>query len=73
MVTVAWTDLNVDGRRLENVIKWCYSMIYSEQPIPGDRLGYVDRLVKLTHEKREIIETIMNVRNVVKKLEKIQA
>ena len=71
-MTIAWTDLNVDGRRLENVIKWCYAMIYSEQAIPGDRLGYVDRLIKLTHEKREIIETIMGVRKIVKKLEKIQ-
>ncbi len=70
-MTIAWTDLNVDGRRLENVIKWCYANIYSEKPL-GDRLGYVDRLIKLTHEKREIIETIMGVRKIVKKLEKIQ-
>ena len=71
-MSVAWTDLNVDGRRLENVIKWCYSHIYSEQPL-GDRLGYVDRLIRLTHEKREIVETIMGVRKMVKKLEKIHA
>ena len=65
-----WADLNRDGRRLERIIKLMETRMKSE---PVAELAYLDRLIKLTHEKREVVETVMGVKKLVRKLEKTYA
>ncbi len=62
-----WADLNRDGRRLERIIKHMETKYKNN---PGLELAYINTLVKLTHEKREIVELVMSVKMLVKKLEK---
>lgn len=69
MVTTDWTDLNRDGRRLETLIKMCNSHVHSELD-HARKLGYLDRLIKLTHQKKEIVEIIMGLKGMLTKLEK---
>ena len=62
-------DLDSDGRRVEATIKWCYRMIFSDnENIIGDRLGYVDRFLKCTHEKRELVEQVTGIKKIMKRL-----
>ena len=72
MVSTDWLDLNRDGRRTENVIKWCYAHIYSDSEMIADRLSYVDRFEKLTARKQSLVETVMGVKKIIKRLEKTQ-
>ena len=69
MVTTDWSDLNRDGRRLEALIKMCNSHVHSELD-HARKLGYLDRLIKLTHQKTEIVEIIMGMKGMLAKLEK---
>ena len=62
-----WADLNRDGRRLERIIKLMETKMKDN---PQLELSYIDRLIKLTHEKKEIVDTVMGVKKLVRKLEK---
>ncbi len=66
-MNTSWADLNKDGRRLERIIK---QMDTKMKLYPDLELAYLDRLLKCTHEKREIVEIVFSVKKLVKKLEK---
>ena len=65
-----WADLNRDGRRLERLIKWCESNLETELDL-GRKFGYFDRLLKATHEKREIVDIVLGVKKLRKEAEKL--
>ncbi len=59
---VAWSDLNKDGIRLEKIIKFCNTMAMRESNDDMLCLAYIDRLLKATHQKTIVVETVLNVR-----------
>lgn len=69
MTSTTWADLNRDGRRLERIIK----QMDTKQAKEIDatlRFGYIDRLIKATHTKVAIAETVLNVKSVLKEAKK---
>lgn len=67
IMNTKWADLNKDGRRLERIIK---QMETKMNMYPNLELAYIDRIVKLTHEKIEVVCIVTGVKKLVKKLEK---
>ena len=61
-MTVAWSDLNKDGQRLERIIKQCETKFNQYTQDDDLRLAYLDRLLKATHQKTIVVETVLNVR-----------
>ncbi len=59
---VAWSDLNQDGKRCEKIIKFCMTRAMNEKNDDVMCLAYIDRLLKATHQKTLIVETVLNVR-----------
>jgi hypothetical protein len=55
-----WTDLYTDGRRLERIIK---SMDTKQANCTDEslKLAYIDRLIKTTNTKVNIVKIILNV------------
>jgi hypothetical protein len=63
----SWSNLNRDGRRLEQIIKFCYTMSMDNEKGDSDvRLSYIDRLLKATHEKVEIAKVVTAVDKLLK-------
>ena len=58
MVTTAWSDLNKDGRRLESLLKEMNTKFWKAD---NDlmQLAYVDRIIKATHEKVAIANSVL--------------
>lgn len=69
MPTTDWSDLNRDGRRLESIIKHCYTKFKKEKD-PILALAYVDRINKTTQNKAEIAKIVLRVREIIKDAEK---
>lgn len=75
---VKWTDLNIDGRRLDTIIKQCYTKCQTPRKkrgaeglcrpdLPEDiKLAYMDRLIKATLAKHRLIETVLGVKQLLK-------
>ena len=64
-----WSDLNKDGRRLEKIILQMDTKI-AKTKNDDLKLAYIDRLIKATHVKAGIAETVLNVRNILKAAQK---
>ena len=64
-----WTDLNKDGRRLNRIIRQLESKIKNET---NDelKLAYIDRLIKCTHEKTQLVQIVLGVKEFLKKAKK---
>ena len=65
MVTTAWSDLNKDGRRLESLLKEMNTKFWKAD---NDlmQLAYVDRIIKATHEKVAIANSVLAVKQLLK-------
>lgn len=69
-----WTDLNQDGKRLERLIKMLDTRVNPSrkrknvpEPLPDEiKLAYIDRIVKLTHEKKAIVDMVLGVNTLLK-------
>ena len=65
MVTTAWSDLNKDGRRLEALLKEMNTKFWLEKD-PSMQLSYIDRIIKATHEKVAIANSVLAVKQLLK-------
>ena len=60
-----WTDLNKDGRRLNRIIRQLESKIKHEAS-DEMKLAYIDRIIKCTHEKFQLAQTVLGVKEILK-------
>jgi len=60
-----WTDLNKDGRRLNRIIRQLESKIKNETS-DEMKLAYIDRIIKATHEKSQLAQIILGVKEILK-------
>ena len=77
-VSVKWADLNLDGKRLDNIIKQCYTKCQTPRKRRGKpglvrnelseeyKLAYMDRCIKATVAKARIAETVLGVKQLLK-------
>lgn len=68
-----WTDLNRDGKRLDKVIKICYNRILNKKGLEVDDaviLGYIAALNRTTHEKTNLVTTVLGVRQALEEYKK---
>ena len=72
--STAWSDLNKDGKRLERIIKQMDTNQKKEsiKDTPNVQLqfAYIDRLIKATHLKVSIAETVLNVKGILQQAKK---
>ena len=64
-----WTDLNKDGRRLNRIIRQLESKIKNESS-DELQLAYIDRIIKCTHEKSQLTQTVLGVKELLKEAKK---
>lgn len=57
-----WTDLNKDGRRMEKIIKICYTEFKKTENPFDMRMSYVDRMIKATVTKQSLAITVLGVK-----------
>jgi len=63
----SWTNLNLDGRRMDRIIKLCETMIRKETDKGDDKLdndiilAYIDRLIKSTHQKERLTDLVLGI------------
>jgi hypothetical protein len=53
-----WDNTDKEGRRLEKIIRLCETNIVNNSDNNDLVLAYLDRLIKATHTKIELIESI---------------
>ena len=60
-----WTDLYKDGRRLNRIIRMLETKIRTET---NDelKLAYIDRIIKCTHEKTQLVNIVLGVDELLK-------
>ena len=71
-----WTDLNRDGKRLERLIKMLDKRVNPSRKLKNppppltdeEKLVHIDRIIKLTHEKKAIIECVLGVKDLLREL-----
>lgn len=69
-----WTDLNRDGKRLDRLIKMLETKVNPSkrrknipEPLPIEvQLACIQTLIRLTHEKRGIVDTVLGVNQLLK-------
>ena len=68
----SWTDLAVDGRRLERVIRLCETEISKnlENQNHDMILAYIDRLIKATAQKEKLADIVLGINHLRKLAEK---
>ena len=66
-----WSDLNKDGRRLEGLIKHMNTKFWTEPDIEI-QLAYLDRLVRLTHQKMLLVDRVLGVKALLQEAAKQQ-
>ena len=64
---VIWTIK--DGRRLNRIIRQMESKIKNETN-DEMKLAYIDRIIKVTHEKSQLAQTILDVKEILKEAKK---
>ena len=64
-----WTDLYKDGRRLNRIIRLLESKIKNETS-DEMKLAYIDRIIKCTHEKSQLAQTVLGVKELLKEAKK---
>jgi len=65
-MTNVWHDIYTDGRRLEKIIKFCETMIFKKDIDEQLKLSYIDRLIKVTRQKVEIVDKVLGVEFIMK-------
>ena len=65
-MTNAWHDIYTDGRRLEKIIRFCETMIFKKDIDEQLKLSYIDRMIKATRQKVEIVDKVLGVEFIVK-------
>jgi len=60
-MTNAWHDIFTDGRRLEKIIRFCETMIFKKDIDEQLKLSYIDRMIKATRQKVEIVKIELDV------------
>jgi len=65
-MTNSWDDIYTDGRRLEKIIRFCETMIFKKNIDEQLKLSYIDRMIKVTHQKVEIVDKVLGVEFIVK-------
>jgi len=65
-MTSAWHDIYTDGRRLEKIIRFCETMIFKKDIDEQLKLSYIDRMIKTTRQKVEIVDKVLGVEHFVK-------
>ena len=60
-MTSAWHDIYTDGRRLEKIIRFCETMIFKKDIDEQLKLSYIDRMIKTTRQKVEIVDKVLGV------------
>lgn len=69
-----WLDIDVDGRRLERIIKLCETMITKYMTNDNDLvLAYIDRLVKASSQKAHMQDMALNINMLIRLAEKTNA
>ena len=71
-----WTDLNRDGQRLEKTLKMLYTRINPDprrknipEPLSEEMmLSFIHTIIKVTHEKRGIVDTVLGVNTLLKEM-----
>lgn len=70
MPSTNWADLNRDGRRLEGIIKMLNTKVHTISKNPNGDLNLMvslaQTMVKFTHEKVIIAETVLGVKDIIK-------
>jgi len=69
-MTNAWHDIYTDGRRLEKTIRFCETMIFKKNIDEQLKLSYIDRMIKATRQKVEIVDKVLGVEFMVKGYER---
>ena len=64
-----WADLNVDGRRLNSIIKQMHSKAKKATDVTME-LAYIDRVIKATNTKTNIAEIVLNIKRTLKEAQK---
>ena len=64
-----WTDLNKDGRRLNRIIRQLETKIKNEANDEMN-LAYIDRIIKCTHEKSQLAQLVLGVKEVLNEAKK---
>ena len=70
MVKNHWSNLNIDGRRLEKIIKICETNIKNTNHGDDLVLAYMDRLIKATNQKSHIADLVLGISHLRKLAEK---
>jgi len=60
-MTNSWHDIFTDGRRLEKIIRFCETMIFKQDIDEQLKLSYIDRMIKATRQKVEIVKIELDV------------
>jgi len=69
-MTNSWHDIFTDGRRLEKIIRFCETMIFKTDIDEQLKLSYIDRMIKATHQKIEIVQIELGVKHLIREREK---
>ena len=65
-MTNSWDNIYTDGRRLEKIIRFCETMIFKKDIDEQLKLSYIDRMIKATRQKVEIMDKVLAVEHIVK-------
>ncbi len=65
-MTNSWDDIYTDGRRLEKIIRFCETMIFKKNIDEQLKLSYIDRMIKATRQKVEIVDKVLGVEFIAK-------
>ena len=67
----SWTDLRVDGKRLDRIIKMCETLANDHKDTPSLQMAYMDRLIKAENTKINLAELVLRVDLTLKEIQKI--
>lgn len=65
-----WTDLNKDGRRMDQIIRLCMTQFKKKENPYEMKLAFLDRLIKATQTKEKLAITVLGVRAVLEEAKK---
>ncbi len=75
-ITQDWTDLNKDGKKMNKILLMCYTRITprkGRERLSDDVvLGYISAICRLTHEKTNLVTTVLGVKQALEEYKKGQ-
>jgi hypothetical protein len=60
-----WTDLNKDGRRMDQIIRLCMTQIKKKENDHDIILSYMDRLFRATGTKHKLALDVLGVKKIL--------